>query len=131
MMKYIVLLLLATIDIAHSDACNVPCTRIAGLCDSNKGSWCNESQNCQNLFITGYDFCYMKKSGDCAGRQPVKCSNVKKSMAEYKINTDPDFGKTKISSDEEFYAGIDRMRREGNFIEAGPFLNLKIANPGF
>ena len=34
------------------DPCDDLCQTVTGLCDTSKGSWCNESGFCQNLFMS-------------------------------------------------------------------------------
>lgn len=59
------------------------CKAVPGLCTESKGSWCNKSGNCQNIFMTKEsDLCFHTSTKPCEDATPVKCSEVEAKLKE-------------------------------------------------
>jgi hypothetical protein len=60
-----------------ADDCSRVCQTDKELCDSTKGSWCNQSTHCQNIFVLcNGRLCFYSDSDKCLGGTPLKCTQV-------------------------------------------------------
>ena len=67
----------------RADPCDDVCHIVKGLCDPAKGSWCNNSGACQNLFMTkDSDLCFLTPQNPCANSQAVKCDEAMDKLRE-------------------------------------------------
>lgn len=68
---------------ASADDCQKICTSVRNLCPADKGSWCNKSGNCQNIFMTkDSDLCYLSSLNPCTESEPVKCKEAEDKVRE-------------------------------------------------
>jgi hypothetical protein len=71
------------IALAGADDCNDICLRLNGLCDERKGSWCNESEVCQNIRVQrDKDLCFINPSNSCGVSQLLACADAKVALDE-------------------------------------------------